>query len=85
MFMDSEEGFYRAILMDIEMPVMNGYQATLMIRGLNRSDNDIPIIAMTANAFSDDKEEACRVGMDGYLTKPLRMECLQKTLDEFTD
>ncbi len=85
MFMESEEGFYKAIMMDIEMPVMNGYQATLMIRGLNRSDSDIPIIAMTANAFNADKTEAKRVGMNDYLTKPLKMECLKQMLKVWID
>lgn len=85
MFMESEEGFYKAIMMDIEMPVMNGYQATLMIRGLNRSDSDIPIIAMTANAFNDDRTEAKRVGMNDYLTKPLKMEGLEQMLKVWID
>lgn len=85
MFMESEEGFYKAVIMDIQMPVMNGYQAALMIRGLNRSDKDIPIIAMSANAFNDDKEEAKRVGMNDYLTKPLKMECLEEVLNQWID
>lgn len=85
MFMESEEGFFKAVIMDIQMPVMNGYQATMMIRGLNRSDKDIPIIAMSANAFSDDKEEAKRAGMNTYLTKPLKMECLKEALDRWID
>lgn len=85
MFMESEEGFFKAVIMDIQMPVMNGYQATMMIRGLNRSDKDIPIIAMSANAFSDDKEEAKRAGMNTYLTKPLKMECLKEALDLWID
>ena len=85
LFMESEEGFYKAVLMDIEMPVMNGYQATLMIRGLNRSDKDIPIIAMTANAFKDDRARAEKVGMDGYLTKPLKMEELRNMLKVWID
>lgn len=85
LFIESEEGFYKAVLMDIEMPVMNGYQATLMIRGLNRSDKDIPIIAMTANAFKDDRARAEKVGMDGYLTKPLKMEELRNMLKVWID
>lgn len=85
MFMDSEEGFYKAILMDIEMPVMNGYQATLMLRGLNRSDSDIPVIAMTANAFKDDRDKAKMAGMNGYMTKPLKMECLEKVMKNWID
>lgn len=80
MFMESQEGFYKAILMDTDMPVMNGYQSTLMIRGLNRSDNDIPIIAMTDNVLKEDRAKAEKVGMDDYLTRPLKMECLQNML-----
>lgn len=83
MFMESEEGYYKAVIMDIQMPIMNGYQAAVMIRGLNRTDNDIPIIAMSANAFSRDKEEAKRVGMNDYLTKPLKMECLERKLRQW--
>lgn len=75
-FMASPEKFYRGIFMDIQMPVMNGYQACVMIRGLNRCDCNIPIIAMTANAFESDREEASKAGMDHYLTKPLKMEQL---------
>lgn len=80
LFIESEEGFYKAIFMDIEMPVMNGYQATMMIRGLNREDSKIPIIAMTANAFAEDKTEAMRAGMNDYLTKPLKMKQLADML-----
>ena len=80
-FMASEEKFYRGIFMDIQMPVMNGYQACVMIRGLNRCDSNIPIIAMTANAFDSDRDEAFRAGMDYYLTKPLRMEQLGQITD----
>lgn len=80
MFIESEEGFYKAIFMDIEMPVMNGYQATMMIRGLNREDSNIPIIAMTANAFAEDKTEAMQAGMNDYLTKPLKMKQLADML-----
>ncbi len=85
MFMDSEEGFYKAILMDIEMPVMNGYQATIMLRGLNRSDSDIPVIAMTANAFKDDRDKAKAAGMNGYIIKPFKMECLERVMKEWLD
>lgn len=85
MFMDSEEGFYKAVLMDIEMPVMNGYQATMMIRGLNRTDREIPVIAMTANVFADDKAEADKVGMNDYVTKPLKREKLLDVLKIWVD
>lgn len=80
-FMDSEVGFYKAIFMDIEMPVLNGYQAAIMIRGLNRQDSSVPIVAMTANAFADDRKKAAHSGMDHYLTKPLRMEQLEALLN----
>ena len=83
--MDSEEGFYKAILMDIEMPVLNGYQATMMIRGLNRTDRDVPVIAMTANVFADDKAEADKVGINEYVTKPLQREKLLDVLKTWID
>ena len=79
-FMESEEGFYKAIFMDVEMPVMDGHQATLMVRGLNRSDADIPIIAMTANAFADDRDKALAAGMNDYMSKPLKREALEQML-----
>lgn len=80
MFIESEEGFYKAIFMDIEMPVMDGYQATMMIRGLNRSDNNIPIIAMTGKAFESDKTNAKKAGMNDYLIKPLKINKLNRML-----
>lgn len=82
MFMESEEGFYKAIFMDIKMPVLNGHQATIMIRGLNRSDSNLPIVAMTANAFEDDRKKAAHSGMSHYLTKPLKMEQLTSLLND---
>lgn len=82
-FMESEEGYYKAIFMDIEMPILDGYQASLMIRGLNRSDSNIPIIAMTANAFDADKEKAKQAGMSDYLTKPLKMEQLGEMVNKW--
>lgn len=82
MFMESEEGLYKAIFMDVRMPIIDGCQATIMIRNLNRSDNNIPIIAMTANAFESEKERAINSGMDYFLTKPLKMERLLEFLDE---
>ena len=80
MFIESEEGTYKAVFMDIEMPVLDGYKASLMIRGLNRRDKNIPIIALTANAFQSDREKALKAGMDDYLTKPLKMEALSELL-----
>ncbi len=63
----SEEGYYNLILMDVQMPVMNGYEATRAIRNLERQDaKRIPIVAMTANAFEDDRQEALRAGMNDH-------------------
>jgi two-component system sensor histidine kinase/response regulator len=67
--------------MDIRMPNMDGYQATRAIRKLEREDaGTVPIVAMTANAFAEDIEEARQAGMDGYLTKPINPETLYETL-----
>ena len=82
MFIESEEGTYKAVFMDIEMPVLDGYKASLMIRGLNRRDKNIPIIALTANAFQSDREKALKAGMDHYLTKPLKMDALSELLNK---
>lgn len=84
LFMESEEGFYKMVFLDIEMPLINGFQAATMIRALNRGDNDIPIIAMSANAFKDDKEKARESGMSTYLTKPIKMGTLEKLLKHYT-
>jgi PAS domain S-box-containing protein len=71
-FADSETGFFDFILMDIRMPVMDGYTAARKIRALNRSDASlVPIIAMTADAFEESIREAKEAGMDDYVTKPL--------------
>ena len=76
-------GYYRLVLMDIQMPVMNGYQATETIRELgDRALASIPIIAMTANAFEEDKREALRHGMNGHIAKPIDVGVLLDTLDE---
>lgn len=77
-FSKSETGFYDAILMDVRMPVMNGYDATKAIRALDRPDNDLPIIAMTADAFADDAQRCFECGMNDHLTKPLDIrECMR--------
>lgn len=70
-------GYYDAILMDIRMPVMNGYDATKAIRKLEREDKDLPIIAMTADAFVDDVQYCIDCGMNGHLAKPVDLkECI---------
>ena len=77
----SEEGYYDAILMDLMMPVMDGYTATRKIRELERSDaKTVPIIAMTANAFQEDAEKCIAVGMNAHLAKPLDIEKMKKTI-----
>ena len=80
-FAASAEGEFDAILMDVQMPVMNGYEATKAIRALNREDaGEIPIIAMTANAFAEDEKEALRSGMNVHLAKPVDVELLKEII-----
>ncbi len=80
-FQASKEGEFDVILMDIMMPVMNGYEATKQIRNMDRKDaKDIPIIAMTANAFTEDKLKAQEIGMNGHISKPIDNQLLVKTI-----
>ncbi|MBO6237098.1 MAG: response regulator, partial [Schwartzia sp.] len=81
-FRESEAGTYDVILMDIRMPMMDGFAATEAIRALeNREDaKTIPIVAMTANAFEEDVQRARAVGMDEYLTKPVEPDTVYKVL-----
>ncbi len=74
------ENYYSAILMDIQMPNMDGYAATQIIRHLKNKRASIPIIAMTANAFDEDKQQAKDAGMDAHIAKPIDVEVLLKTL-----
>lgn len=74
--------YYAAILMDIQMPKMNGYEATQKIRTSHGKNSDIPIIAMTANAFEEDRKKAFEVGMNGHVAKPIHVEMLMRTLWE---
>ncbi len=83
MFAASEPGHYDAILMDVMMPVMDGHTATRKIRAMDREDAGLPIIAMTANAFADDRIKAKEAGMDDHLSKPLDASKLVKTLARF--
>ena len=74
---------YDVILMDIQMPVMNGYEATRAIRQFeNKELAQVPIIAMTANAFQEDKQRALNEGMDGHVAKPLKVEVLLQAMQE---
>ena len=82
-FKEKPEGSFDAILMDIMMPVMDGLTATKMIRTLNHPDaKKIPIIAMTANAFKEDKEKCLAAGMNAHLAKPIEIENVKKVLCE---
>ena len=68
--------------MDVQMPVMDGYEATRAIRALeNRKLASIPILAMTANAFEEDRQTALKSGMNGHIAKPINIDTLFKTLD----
>ena len=81
LFRNSEPGEFDVILMDIMMPVMNGYEATKMIRSLDREDaKEVPIIAMTANAFTEDRIRAKEAGMDEHVAKPVDGELLVKVI-----
>ena len=81
LFKEKPAGTFDAILMDLMMPVMDGYTATRKIRSLERSDaKTIPIIAITANAFQEDSEKCIAVGMNAHLAKPLDIEKMKKTI-----
>ena len=83
-FLKMPEGYYDAVLMDIMMPVMDGYQAARAIRGSGKKDAEmIPIIAITANAFAEDKRKTMEAGMDAHLSKPLNVQELMDTIRKF--
>ncbi len=80
----AEAGYYQLILMDIQMPVMNGYDATVKIRRLDdEKKSEIPIITMTANAFAEDRQKAFAAGMNDYVTKPIDMNKLIPILQKY--
>lgn len=83
-FKNSTEGYFDAILMDIQMPIMDGYEATRTIRKLPRRDaKEIIILAVTANAFADDIIMAEKAGMNEHISKPIDFKELQKVLTKF--
>ena len=82
-FRDSEPGSFDAILMDVMMPEMDGLEAAKAIRALDRPDaKTIPIIAMTANVFKEDREKCLAAGMNAHLSKPLDAETMKRTISE---
>ena len=83
MFEQSPVGFYDVILMDIRMPIMNGYDAAKTIRALDRKDANIPIIAMTADAFSDDIQHCLDCGMNEHVAKPIDVDRLSQILKKY--
>nr|WP_325307146.1 ATP-binding protein [uncultured Oscillibacter sp.] len=82
-FRNSPAGHYDAIIMDVRMPVMDGYEATAAIRGLEREDADIPIIAMTADAFSEDIQRCLERGMNDHLAKPIDIQAVTFKLKKY--
>ncbi len=81
MLQASKAGYYQLVLMDVQMPVMNGYEATRQIRKLEDPGlASIPVLAMTANAFEEDRQEALKCGMNGHIAKPIDIENLFDTL-----
>lgn len=82
-FRESPVGYYDAIIMDVRMPIMDGYEATAVIRGLEREDADIPIIAMTADAFSEDIQKCLECGMNDHLAKPIDMQAVARKLKKY--
>ena len=83
-FEQSAPGDYDMLLMDIQMPVLNGYEATKAIRrSSHKLAKTIPIIAMTANAFAEDKRKTMEAGMDAHLSKPLNVQELMDTIRKF--
>ncbi|MCI9047575.1 MAG: response regulator [Hungatella sp.] len=83
MFVRSQPGYYDAILMDIRMPVMNGYEAARAIRELDREDKDVPIIAMTADAFSEDIKKCLECGMNAHVAKPIDIKEVSRILMKY--
>jgi len=82
-FERSPVGHYEAILMDVRMPVMDGHEAATVIRGLEREDADIPIIAMTADAFSEDIQKCLECGMNDHLAKPIDVQAVAYKLKKY--
>ena len=84
MLSHAEDGYYDLILMDVQMPILNGYETTKKIRQMeDRKKAEIPILAMTANAFSEDRQAALEAGMNDHVAKPIDMNKLIPTLQKY--
>lgn len=80
----SEEHYYDVVLMDVQMPIMDGYEATRTIRSLPREDvKTLPIIAMTANALEEDKAAALKSGMNDHIAKPIDIDLFMEVLSKY--
>lgn len=83
-FEESEEGYFSLIFFDIQLPGMNGYEAVKIIRGMDRHDaSEVPILAMTANAFSQDVEQSLSSGMNDHISKPIDIDVLYRKLQTY--
>ena len=82
LFESHPEGYYSAVIMDMRMPVMDGLEATMTIRAMERPDaKTIPIIALTANAFNEDVQQSLQAGLNAHLSKPVNPDDLYETLE----
>ena len=80
---DHPNGYYDLVFMDVQMPIMNGYEAATAIRSLPKHKGELlPIVAMTANAFEEDKRDAVAAGMNGHIAKPIQIDKLLSMLAE---
>jgi len=83
-FRNAEEGYYDLVLMDVQMPEMDGYETTRAIRKLPRKDaTTVPIIAMTANAYKEDIDKALESGMNDHIAKPINMGIVRNMLRKY--
>ena len=82
-FSAAAQGYYDAVLMDLRMPIMTGYEATQAIRALDRPDASLPIIAMTADAFSEDIQRCLDAGMNAHIAKPIDLREVSRLLEKY--
>lgn len=81
---NSEEHAFDLVFMDIQMPIMNGYEATKLIRGLQRKDvQEIPVVAMSADAFAEDVGACLKAGMNGHISKPIDFKEVMKVIEKY--